>query len=260
MKYSILIFLFILTQNLFSQEIGQNAYYVKQLVEYHVNSHNNARGYKQTKMEIKTKHNDGKLAEVILYQENVPAYDRALAGRTIDFRTRYVMKDDVLDNITTEYFNLSLEELKSITDDNYKVDKYYFTKDFNYYYLIYLNDKRLATQEYRKTDIDLLPKNVLATLEKDFWKFSDPERSHKRKPIEIAAPEYLAPEEGEILVAVIIDRYGKVVDAKNTDKSTMFNELNINSALNAALKSRFYPSLSDNQTKDTITYKFRIQQ
>lgn len=260
MKYSILFFLFIFTQNLFSQEIGQNAFYVKQLVEYHVNSHNNARGYKQTKMEIKTKHNDGKLAEVILYQENVPAYDRALAGRTIDFRTRYVMKDDVLNSIITEYFNLSLEELKSITDDNYKADKYYFTKDFNYYYLLYLNDKRLATQEYRKTDIDLLPKDILATLEKEFWKFSDPEISHKRKPIEIAAPEYLAQEEGVILVAVIIDRYGKVIDAKNTDKSTMFNELNINSALNAALKSRFYPSLSDIQSKDTITYKFRIQQ
>lgn len=44
-------------------------------------------------MEIKTKHNDGNLAEVIQDQENVPAYDRALAGRAINFRTRYVMKE-----------------------------------------------------------------------------------------------------------------------------------------------------------------------
>ena len=65
---------------------------------------------------------------------------------------------------------------------------------------------------------------------------------------------------GKVVVAIKVDKTGKVVDAKlKRFESTVFDECNVNNALNAARKSSFTPDANAPDIQEgTITYIYKV--
>jgi hypothetical protein len=262
MKKVVIIFiLLIFVSRISAQEIGQDALTVKSIVEYYVKNYYDSQGYKQVKMRTDTKYYNGKISEVVLYQENVPALDEELLGRTFDYKTRYVMKNNLLNKLITEYNNLSIEELKSITDDKNKIGDLYFTANYTFFNKIYLNANGLATKEYRKTNLDELPINVKSIIETNKSKMNELQLKNKfeRQILKRASPAYEVDAEGVVIIEVSINRSGNVVKAVNTNKSTTSNKDLIKSSIEAALKSQFSPIEKDTIIKTTLKYNFELK-
>lgn len=260
-KNIILIILIILGGKFYAQEIGQDALVVKSIIDSYVRSHYLSKGYKQVKMENKTEYYNGKISEVVLYKENVPALDENLLGRTFNYLTHYIMKDNLLDYIKTEYMNLSVEELKSIIDDKNKIKEFYFTSDYEYYYKIYLGNNGLATQEYRKTKLNELPINIKSIIDANKSRNNETKtnKESSRVLLKSATPTYEVDDEGVVVIEVSIDKNGNVVKANNTYKSTTRNVTLINSSIQAALKHQFSTIEKDTIMTVNLTFKFSIK-
>lgn len=126
MKYLITgVFLFI-NLNVFSQiklhqPTEQTQYFLKYLVEGHYN------------WKVDTKYNDGTITEIVIYQHKEFFYD---LNTIANARIRYIMKDGRLNNILTQFENLSTDYVKKQFDEYYsetKISNYYFTKDYQEY-------------------------------------------------------------------------------------------------------------------------------
>lgn len=241
-----------------AQEIGEDALTIKMEIEYYVKNYYDSNGYKQIKMRIETKYYNGNISEVILYQENVPALDEKLLGRTFDFKTRYIIKDNLLNCLITEYNNLTIEELKSIVDDKNKIENYYFNNNYTNYSKVYLNTNGLATKMYKKTNLNELPLNIksIIQIKKDEISLKD---NNKRQTIKIAHPNYEVDAEGVVVVEVSVDKSGNVIKARNTSKSTTNNKNLIDSSIQAAMKYKFSPIEKDTVTIETITNNFKLE-
>jgi len=137
-------------------EIGRRASEIKQLVEQTsrdrsgYDSYGNSRG---NNVVWDVKYVNGKIAEVIQCFYEQVLYDMET---TADFCKYYIMKNERLEVVLTQYENLSLSRLKEHYDHAYEGRRYfselYFSEDFRHSSRVYLHENGLATVEWKLTN------------------------------------------------------------------------------------------------------------
>ena len=141
----------------FSQKIGDNAEQIKLGVKSEVENYYRAQGYHQVRMAYDVKYFNGKISDVILCKENVPMID---LRKSVDFCTHFIMKSGRLENITTVFSNISLDELEGTMDQTYtKIGNYYFD-DNETYFKIYLSQTGNVIKELRSRSVTPLPVKI----------------------------------------------------------------------------------------------------
>ena len=136
MKYFIILFVILFLNNIEAQriEIGQKAEHIKNVVEYIVQSNYSFDSYGRqgpanTSYDIL--YDNGAISDVILCYDKQYLIDFELSAT---FCKHYIMENEKLSFILTQFINISLEKLKSIYDrlyKDYKFGSYYFSEDFN---------------------------------------------------------------------------------------------------------------------------------
>ncbi len=156
-----------------SQEtyIGQDAQEIKYLVE------NGTRYNSNTSWDIR--YQNGKIADVILcfYKEYLVD-----VGITADFCKHFIMENNRLAYVITQYETLTLSQLIEAYNKlpNYiKIGDKYYDNDYKNYSIIYLHDNGLATIEWTKTNLDDLPKDVRNKVDKESLKVNDDDVKNK---------------------------------------------------------------------------------
>jgi len=81
-----------------------------------------------------------------------------------------------------------------------------------------------------------------------------------RKKVTIPSPQACS-SRGKVVIAIKVDRSGRVVDAKfRRFESTVFDECNVNNAMQAARRATFNPDANAQETQEgTITYINKVQ-
>ena len=79
-----------------------------------------------------------------------------------------------------------------------------------------------------------------------------------REAKQIPSPSKDFNSEGTVVVAIIVDASGKVVQAKHTSGTNTGNQKLIQLAETAALKAVFSESATQNTQYGTITYRFKL--
>ena len=178
----LLITLFLISNLSFSQQIyiGQNANEIKQLIEFKVRSNNRADSYgnrSSTRKEWDVEYQNGQISDVILCYYNEYLIDM---GITADFCKHFLMTDNKLSSILTQYETLSVSQLKEFYNklsDKTKVGEFYLDNDYKNYSSIYLHNNGLATIEWTKTNVNSLPKNVRNQINSKLQKQKEEENS-----------------------------------------------------------------------------------
>jgi len=82
-----------------------------------------------------------------------------------------------------------------------------------------------------------------------------------RKALTMPTPEYKCNEEGTVIVEIVVDKKGKVLEAKpGVRGTTNMAECLVNIAKNAALQTKFDPSnTAPNRQMGTIIYNFKLK-
>lgn len=159
----ILVFTFIQLKSQ-SIEIGQSAYEIKRLVEWSTKNHNKPDSYgnySSSRANWDVSYNNGQIFEVLQCMKNQYYID---LGMSVDFCKHYIIKNNKLAYILTEYENISIEDLISSYDKfhkNTKVGDFYFDEDFEHFSIIFLANNRHTTVEWKKTDITTLSTSML---------------------------------------------------------------------------------------------------
>lgn len=137
-------------------EIGQEARYVKTVVEWSTSKQNKSNPFKKTSEPYWTwdsKYDNGELTEVSQCYQNQYLIDFQI--RT-DYCERYIMKKGKLHHTIKEFKNISLDQIKEKYISKYaihKIDDKYFEEGFGSYYKFNLNRSNIASIEYYKTNI-----------------------------------------------------------------------------------------------------------
>ena len=181
-KFSLLFTTLFISISAFSQQIyiGQNANEIKQLIEYSVQSNNRADSYgnrSTTRKEWDVKYQNGRISDVILCYYNEYLID---IGVTADFCKHFLMTNNKLSSILTQYETLSVSQLKSFynkLNGKTKVGEFYLDDDYKNYSKIYLHNNGLATVEWTKTDVNTLPKNIRSQIESKLNKQKEEENN-----------------------------------------------------------------------------------
>lgn len=168
----------------FSQvvKIGQDAAYVKSMIEYKVKSYYQANGPHTVKMNTDTRYLNGKISDVILCYENQYRMDLRIIT---SFCEHYIMTDEKLTSIITQYEKVSIEKMEELYGKIYgdrKIDKYYFTEDFKHYKILFLADNGYPSVEEKNTNLNELPVKVKDYVEK---KLKEAENAEKIKQAEM---------------------------------------------------------------------------
>ncbi len=124
-------------------EIGQTAQEIQYIVSMGVNYHPNASWDK--------KYENGKIANIVLCY-----YDEYLidVGISSTYCKYFVMENEKLAYIITQYENISVDQLKKYYDrmeDKIRDGDKYYDRDYSHYSTIYLHQNKLATIEWRKS-------------------------------------------------------------------------------------------------------------
>lgn len=144
-------------------EIGQDAYDVKQLIEWSTRQRTGYDTYGNSKGNNVTwdvNYYNGQITEVIQCWANQYLIDFRMSA---NFCKYYMMEYGKLAYVLTQYEDVSLEKLKTSYDNSYgnmKIGEYYFSDDYKNYTKLYLAKNGYATAEWRETDTDLLPNNI----------------------------------------------------------------------------------------------------
>jgi hypothetical protein len=144
-------------------EIGDDAKKVNTSVEFLVRDHNRVDTYgnqSNSIWEYNVKYFDGKISEVINCCPNQFDIRFELVS---DFCVHYIMANDKLNFILTQYINISTKKLIDLYDKYYqtnKIEDFYFTNDYSHYSKIYLSKDGFATVEYRETRINEFEKSI----------------------------------------------------------------------------------------------------
>ena len=184
MKYFIILFVILFLNNIEAQriEIGQKAEHIKNVVEYIVQSNYSFDSYGRqgpanTSYDIL--YDNGAISDVILCYDKQYLIDFELSAT---FCKHYIMENEKLSFILTQFINISLEKLKSIYDrlyKDYKFGSYYFSEDFNQYSEIYLAKNNHATVKLQQTELSQLPESIKEVVAKKLQEKEEEKRKEQ---------------------------------------------------------------------------------
>ncbi|MBW4889215.1 hypothetical protein KXQ82_05790 [Mucilaginibacter sp. HMF5004] len=162
-KFQFLIIIFLITQiTCLGQSIehlqiyiGQTSSEVQNIVAKEVQTHYNARDW-LTKTSAKTNYVDGRISEIMMLKENVMIEK---FNKGANYCVHYVMSRDTLSHIITEYFNLTLQEVRAllVNAQSTNVHGYYFDRYLKSYCKVYLSGAGTVIEYYQKAIMSALP-------------------------------------------------------------------------------------------------------
>jgi hypothetical protein len=247
--------------------LGENENVVYNTLYDRVKSFNRSKGdhYDQT---FTVNHSNGVTSEIIIRVKGGYLYDLALNS---DYEIHYVMKDGLLDRISTQYENLSTEQLKAGFNKLYgekRIGNYYFSNDYTSYKTIFLSNNGLATVEERssyethfptlvKSKLDNLgvlnnvanqkesngdasPKNYNGTGSGDGGRFLNIQQRNCISRPTVDNPNHLY---GKIVVDLLVDKNGTVISAHaGAAGTTVTDSTLLQKCEQAVLNSKFNSS------------------
>ena len=153
-KFTLTIISLLLSITFFGQEvkIGQSAYEILSMIKMGASYRSNSTW--------DVSYKNGQIEDAILCQDNEYMID---IGVYTDYCKHFLMKNERLTHILTQYQNLSVNQLKKYYNqlhDKIKIEDKYYDSDYKNYSIIYLNSNGLATIEWTKTNVNLLPQNI----------------------------------------------------------------------------------------------------
>lgn len=241
------LFLFFFNCSLsFSQsiEIGQDAIQIKQIIEWSTKNHGKTDTYgnkSNSYWTYDTKYYNGNLTEVFQCYKNQYLND---FGVMADYCKRYMMEDNKLTYVLTQFENIAIEKLQENYNSMYsksKISNLYFFDNYKFYSKIYLSKDGLATIEMRKTLLSNLPKELQQTLNSKLAESEslnqklDSVKSYQPKQRKILIrplPDNKCNQQGKVVVQVSVNRVGNVISAISGVEGTTNN----NSCLKAQAK------------------------
>lgn len=149
-------------------QVGQDGEQIKQLVEFSTRNHNRPDSYgnrASSRVIWDVKYQDGQVSEVIQCFYNQYLNDFQIFA---DYCEYYIMDNSKLSYILTQYENVSLYDLKNHfnkSNKEGKIGEYYFSEDFGHFSKLYLHQNGLATVEWTKTNLSMLPSNITKQLD-----------------------------------------------------------------------------------------------
>ena len=159
--------------------IGDDATFVKGRVEWLIRDYEQHEPVSNFTMRSEIKWGNGKVLEVDLIRNNTPHPYKNREIKYLSFNTRYIMKDGKLSRILQEYYNLSLNELKQLQNNDFiNIGSYYFSHDYSIYTTIFMGKNGLATLELIKTELNKLPQNIREIIQKNKSALIKPEESN----------------------------------------------------------------------------------
>lgn len=174
--FSVIVLLTILKSFGQKIDIGQDANQVQQIVEMTsrdrmgYDTHGRSKG---NNVGWDVKYFDGAISEVVqCFYKQYLADIRLFAN----YCKYYIMKDNKLAHIVTQYEDVSVSELEEFYNksaQSKKIEKLYFSDDYTYYSTIYLHDNGLATVELHKTKPQNLSKSILTKVNAELKKFNE---------------------------------------------------------------------------------------
>ena len=154
---------------------------IKQIIQWSTQQRTGYDSYGNSKgnnVEWDAKYYNGQITEVIQCFTNQYLLDFRISAT---FCKRYIMEHETLAYVLTQYENISTEVLKSKYETSYgdkRIGDFYFSDDYQNYSKIYLAKNGMATIEWRKTEINSLPVNIKAQIQK---KIKDKEDEKNKK-------------------------------------------------------------------------------
>lgn len=151
-------------------EIGQNAEYIKDRIEWATKDHNkpdsNGR-FSDARASWDVTYKNGQIVDVIACRENQMMLDLMMQ---VDFCMHYIMENGKLAVILTQFENVSKEKLVEAYDKLYKgkkIGNLYYDDNYSHSSEIYLAKNGQATIEYRNADMNKIPLNLRNAIAKN---------------------------------------------------------------------------------------------
>lgn len=229
---TLIIFTCMCQANSQSIKMGQDAQEIKQIVEWSTKNHRKSDSYgnrASSYWTYDTKYYNGALVEVSQCYQNQYLHDFRVNA---DYCKRYIMENNKLSYVLTQFENISIEKLRENYNSMYSestISGFFFFDKYKNYSKIYLAKNGLATIEMRKTIISELPKAVQQTLTSKLTEIKKNEEmknmlptnsnnnnffASDRRPLISRNPNYICNEEGKVVVQISIDKSGKPFSAK----------------------------------------------
>jgi len=138
--------------------LGQSSVQVQSEVAKEVQTHYNAKDW-LTKTNAKTTYDNGRVSEIMMLKENVTIEK---FNKGANYCVHYVMSGDTLSHIMTEYFNLTLEEVRAmlLNAKSKNVGGFYFDYYYKSYCKIYTSKAGTVIEDYQKTIMSELPLKI----------------------------------------------------------------------------------------------------
>lgn len=166
----ILTFLILCFGQLKSQtiEIGQDADEVKQIIKWRTQQRTGYDSFgnpKGNNVVWDANYYNGQITDVIQCWTNQHLVNLRMS---VNFCKYYIMENGELAYVLTQYENISLDKLKKgfeNSNNDIKIDDYYFSQDYKTFSTIYLAKNGYATAKWEKTDTDLLPSSIKKSIQ-----------------------------------------------------------------------------------------------
>jgi len=149
-------------------EIGQDADYIKRLIEWSTKDHNRADSYgrySDARASWDVLYNNGQITDVIQCYDNQFYIDLRMS---VNYCKHYIMEYGKLAYTLTQYENVSTDKLIEVYDNLYgdrKINSLYFDKEYKHYSKIYLAKNGQATIEWREAELSQIPLSVRKEIE-----------------------------------------------------------------------------------------------
>ncbi len=159
--------LFTISSHCYAQMIslGNDENTVYNILYDRVNSYNRSQG-DHNMQTFDVVHNNGAVSEIIISMQDGYFYD---LGLNSDYAIHYVMKNGMLNHITTIYESISINQVKNGFNRLYgdrHIDNYYFSDDYKSFKIILL-DKNVLTSVIEESTYDThFPPQVASLLDK----------------------------------------------------------------------------------------------
>src|SRR5574344_2105726 len=234
-------------------EIGDDANKIKSLIEWSTQDRTGFDSYGNSKgnnVDYDVKYFNGQITDVIQCYSNQYMLDFRIAA---SFCNHYMMVDEKLASIITQYEDISTNKLTSIYDRLYEgrsSGDYYFTEDYKHYSKIYLASNGYATVEWGK--VDNLPANVKAGIQKKLQQIEE------EKDLQIKIEEENKRAEQERIKKAEEERIKKfLAERKVTDYDYSEIESSKYSQLKSEIENKIF-SIADKSNEGKINFSAEI--